>query len=162
MQASHLGIIHVEAGEGKAFWVGTSLVTCKVGSEDTEGRYSLFESCDQPHSGPPMHVHHREDESYYILEGVYEFHTPGSPPLRASPGSFVYIPRDVIHTYKNGASTPGRMVVLAVPAGLEQFFAEIGQLVVDSSTLPSSLPDLAQMAAIARKHDLEVVGPPVQ
>lgn len=69
MQASHLGFIHVEAGKGKAFWVGTSLVTCKAISEDTGGLYSLFESQDQPHSGSPMHVHHREDESYYILVG---------------------------------------------------------------------------------------------
>lgn len=161
MHEGHLGIIHVEAGEGRAFWVGTSLVICKAGSLETEGRYAMFESCDQPHSGPPMHVHHREDESYYILEGDYEFHTPGAPPVRSRPGAFVHIPRDVVHTYKNVAATPGRMVVLTVPAGLERFFAEIGQPVVDPSTPPSSLPDLAQMAAIARKYDLEVVGPPV-
>jgi mannose-6-phosphate isomerase-like protein (cupin superfamily) len=152
----------VPAGEGKAFWVMTSLVTCKVGSQDTQGRYSLFESLDQPNSGPPMHVHHREDESYYILEGDYEIHREGEAPLRATAGAFVHVPRGTIHTYKNVAATPGRMVVMTTPAGLEGFFAEVGQPATDRSSPPVLVgpPDLGKMAAIARKYELEITGPP--
>lgn len=162
MPASHPRITHVQAGEGKAFWVMTSLVTCKVGSQDTGGRYSVFESLDQPNSGPPMHVHHREDESYYILEGEYEIHRVDEPPMRATVGAFVYVPRDTIHTYKNVAAIPGRMVVITTPAGLEGFFAEVGQPATDRSSPPvlSGPPDIAKMAAIARRYDLEITGPP--
>src|SRR5690349_1921011 len=86
--------------EGRAYWVGSSLVTCKAGSEETDGRYSLFECVDAPMSGPPMHIHHREDESYFILEGTYEIYRDGSEPLRASMGAFAYVPKGVNHTYK--------------------------------------------------------------
>ena len=162
MQASRPSLIHVEAGEGQAFWVGTSLVTCKAGSLETDGQYSVFESRDQPQSGPPMHIHHREDESYYILEGDYEIHRQGLPPVKAGVGAFVFVAKGTAHTYKNVAATPGRMVVITAPAGLETFFEEVGERATDTTSVPvlSGPPDLARMAAIARKHDLEIVGPP--
>ena len=160
MQTNHPGVTLVPTGEGKAFWVTTSLVTCKIVSQDTEGRFSLFESLDQPDSGPPMHVHHREDESYYILQGDYEIHREGEAPLRATVGACVHVPRGTIHTYKNIASTPGRMVVITTPGGLEGFFAEAGQPATGLTSPPTELPDFGKMAAIARKYEMEITGPP--
>jgi mannose-6-phosphate isomerase-like protein (cupin superfamily) len=155
-------VVHVQPGAGPAVWVGTSLVTCKAVAVDTQGRYSLFESRDQPHSGPPMHIHHHEDESYYILEGEYDFHRVGLPPLHATAGSFVYVPIHMAHTYTNVGDTPGRMVVVTAPAGLERFFLDVGQPAVDLTTPPilTAPPDLVRMAAIGRKYELEIVGPP--
>jgi quercetin dioxygenase-like cupin family protein len=137
------GIRAVGTGEGPAYWeMGESLVTCKATSEETEGRYSLFEVLDAPRSGPPMHLHRHEDEAYYILEGVYEIYRPDAAPLRVTPGGYVYVARGTVHTYKCVGPDRGRMLVVSTPGGLERFFAELGEPALD------------------REHGIEVVGPP--
>jgi len=155
----------VEEGEGPAYWqMGGTLVTCKAVAADTEGRYSLFEVDDAPDGGPPMHRHTREDESYFILEGEYEVHFPDGSNVRLSPGAFARIPMGTVHTYWCIGPNRGRMLVLATPGGLEDFFAELGDRAVDrvNPPTPSGPPDFGAMVAIAAKHGIEVVGPPAR
>ena len=149
-----------QTGEGKSFWVGTSLITCKAESVITHGRYSLFELIDQPQNGPPRHVHHRDDEAYYILEGKYEIYRANEPPTEATTGSFIYFPKGVVHTYKNVGKGPGRMLVVNTRAGLEGFFEEVGQPATDTSSPPILVqtPDFGKMIEIARKYDIEIIG----
>ena len=64
---------HVAPGEGKALWVAGDLVTLKVVGEDTSGSFILGEEVTPPGGGPPPHVHRREDETFFVLEGEYEF-----------------------------------------------------------------------------------------
>src|SRR4028118_1139985 len=84
---SKKGVAHVRPAEGiRSLWVFDELVTCKVTSDQTGGAYSLFEVTTQPGEGPPPHVHHREDEAFYVLEGEYEFlDGEGSPRGGAGP-----------------------------------------------------------------------------
>jgi quercetin dioxygenase-like cupin family protein len=132
MNLSTNGITHVKPNAGDAYWqMGAALVTFKATSAETEGRYSLFEVEDEPGSGPPMHRHQREDEAYYILEGNYEIHYPGGTTLTLDPGAFVHVPRGTVHTYKCVGDSRGRMLVMASPAGMENFFAELGERAVD-------------------------------
>ena len=157
------GIRHVEKGGGPAYWeMGEGLVTCKATSEETEGRYALFEVWDAPFSGPPMHVHRNEDEAYYILEGAYEIHYPDAPPIHAAPGAYVYVARGTVHTYRCAGPDRGRMLVMSTPAGLERFFAELGEPALDREhpPAPSGPPDFDRVMAIARKYGIDVVGPP--
>ena len=72
------GVAHVPPGEGtRSLWVLGELVTHKVPSHQTGGAYSLFEVATEPGAGPPPHIHHREDESFYDLDGNYEFLVDG-------------------------------------------------------------------------------------
>jgi mannose-6-phosphate isomerase-like protein (cupin superfamily) len=153
-------IKQIQPGEDKSFWVGTSLVTCKAESVIIHGYYSLLELIDQPQNGPPMHVHHRDDEAYYILEGQYEIYRANEPPTKAAPGSFIYFPKGVAHTYKNVGKGPGRMLVVNTRAGLERFVEEVGQSATDTSSPPihAGTPDFGKMIEIAQKYDIEIIG----
>ena len=160
MDISNHVIKQIQQGEDKSFWVGTSLVKCKAESVIIHGRYSLFELIDQPQNGPPRHVHHRDDEAYYILEGQYEIYRANEPPTKAAPGSFIYFPKGVAHTYKNVGKGPGRMLVVNTRAGLERFVEEVGQSATDTSSPPihAGTPDFGKMIEIAQKYDIEIIG----
>ena len=157
------GVAHVLPGEGsKSLWVLGELVTYKITSEQTGGAYSLFEVVSQPGGGPPPHVQHREDEAFYVLEGEYEF-LDESRTMRVGAGSLVYVSKGNLHTYKNVADKPGRILVSKTPGGLhEWFFEEIGEEVQDKSKppIPESLPGMGRIATIAAKYGIEIPSPP--
>ena len=75
-------------------------MTCKTSSDQTGGAYSLYEVSTHPGGGPPPHVHHREDESFYVLQGEFEFVVDDST-TRAGMGSLIYVPRGTLHAHKN-------------------------------------------------------------
>jgi mannose-6-phosphate isomerase-like protein (cupin superfamily) len=106
----------VPPGEGRSFWLATDLHTFKVVGKDTGGAFSLEELTAYTQFGPPPHIHHREDESYYILEGEFEFTDDGRT-FTAGPGSFVYLPKDRLHSHRNAGDTPASALVLVAPAG---------------------------------------------
>jgi mannose-6-phosphate isomerase-like protein (cupin superfamily) len=91
---------------------------------DTSGALMLLEGTISPQLGPP-HIHYREDEFYYVLEGEFEI-LDGDRTFIASAGSFVHIPRGTLHRFKNVGATPARMLVFFTPAGMENFFFEAG------------------------------------
>ena len=91
---------------------------------DPEGGYVIVEDHTEPQCGPPLHRHSREDEAFYILEGDYLFEVDGVQ-FTASAGSSASAPRGTTHTFQNIGAKTGRMLVLAQPAGLENFFTEL-------------------------------------
>jgi mannose-6-phosphate isomerase-like protein (cupin superfamily) len=113
-------VVYILPGEGsRSLRVFGELVVYKTKSERTGGAYSLFEVVTQPENGPPPHVQHREDESFYVLEGEYEFFAEGRI-LRAAAGSLVYVPRGNLHAHKNVGEGVGRMLVSQTPGGLHE------------------------------------------
>jgi quercetin dioxygenase-like cupin family protein len=151
---------HVAPGEGKALWVAGDLVTFKVVGEDTGGAYSLFEVESNPGGGPPLHVHRSEDEIFCVLEGEHEI-TIGGRTIRAGAGTVVYGPRSVSHAYKNVGATPGRILGLVAPAGLEGFFEEVGEEATDeSSPPPFGQKEIEKLLAAAPKYGIEILPPP--
>jgi quercetin dioxygenase-like cupin family protein len=157
------GVTHVPPGEGRSLWVLGELVTCKTTSEQTGGAYSLFEVTTQPGVGPPPHVQHREDESFYVLEGEYEFLDDAGGTMRARAGSLIYVPRGNLHAHKNVGTTTGRMLLSQTPGGLhESFFEEVGEPTMDGSKpLVSEGPqDMKRIIAIAVKYGIEIPPPP--
>ena len=105
-------VAYFPPGQGsRSLWVFGELGVCKTKSEQTGGAYSLFEVVTQPGSGPPPHVQHREDESFYVLEGEYEFLVEGRT-LRAGTGSLLYVPRDNLYAHRNvGEGGVGKMLL---------------------------------------------------
>jgi len=98
---------HVGPGEGRAVWVlGGQLLTYKVTAEQTGGAYSLFEGTVPPGGGAPPHIHHREDESFYVVDGEFEFSRDGET-IKAGPGSLVYVPRGSLHAFENVGGREG-------------------------------------------------------
>jgi quercetin dioxygenase-like cupin family protein len=158
------GSAHIPPGKGRSLWVLGELVTCKTTSEQTGGAYSLFEVTTQPGGGVLPHVQHREDESFYVLEGEYEFLVEGRT-IRASAGSLLYVPKGTLHAHKNVGTTSGRLLVSQTPGGLhERFFEEIAEPAMDGSepSVPEGPQDMRRIIAIAVKYGIEIPPPPGQ
>ncbi len=155
------GVAHVPPGEGRTLWVLGELVAYKVTSDQTGGAYSLFEVASQPGAGPPPHVQHREDESFYVLEGEYEFLVEDRT-LGMLAGSFLYVPKGNLHVHRNVGEGTGRMLVSQTPGGShERFFEEIGEP-VDGDGGPlvfEGQPDLGRIAEIAAEYGIEITPP---
>lgn len=146
------------SGEGRAYWVGADHVTIKASGSDTEGAYALVDVVVPPGAGPPPHVHHREDEAFSILEGTFEF-LAGDKTVRVNAGNFIHAPRNIVHTYRNVGSTPGRMLVVASPPGFERFVAEVGVPVTEGATPPQAPPDVNEFARVAASYGIEILLP---
>ena len=150
------GAAYVGPGEGRAVWVpGGQLLTYKVTAEQTGGAYSLFEDTVPPQYEAPAHIHHREDESFYVVEGEFEFYKDGET-MRAGAGSLVYVPRGSLHAFKNLGEERGRLLMSQTPGGLhERFFEEVGAEATDRTTPPAAT-DRPDLVAVAAKYGTEM------
>ena len=162
-ETSKKRVTHVRPDEGiRSLRVFGELVTCKVTSDQTGGAYSLFEVTTQPGEGPPSHVHHREDESFYVPEGEYEFFS-GQGIIRGCPGSLLRVPRGVLHAHKNVGEDVGRLLATQTPGGLyERFFDEVGEAVDADDGRPPAFedqPDARTIMKVAAEHGIEIPSP---
>ena len=151
--------VHIAEGEGKMLWVADELMTFKVSSEDTGGMYALTDSVVPPQGEAPLHVHHREDEAFWVLDGELEI-LVGEDTFRASAGSFVYLPKGIRHAYKNVGTGPARFLTLIVPGGLEKFFEEVDKPGTDLSTPPPfEEEDIERFLALVPRYGAEILSP---
>jgi mannose-6-phosphate isomerase-like protein (cupin superfamily) len=126
---------------------------CKVTSADSGGAVTIFEMNAFPRSGPFLHVHHREDEWYYILAGNFLFKAgQGEYTLRA--GASIWLPRGVPHVWANTDTTQGKLLLMCQPGGFEHFFDEIGNV-------PPTEKGPEKMRTLMAKYGMEMLGPPV-
>jgi mannose-6-phosphate isomerase-like protein (cupin superfamily) len=125
--------------------------------EDTNGKYALLEAIVPPGSGPPPHVHSREEEGFYILEGEITFTIDGKR-LVAGPGMFANMPVGTPHSFRNETSKPAKMLVSVAPAGMEKMFFEIGASLPDGATtaLPPTKEDVEKLVMVAPKYGIEI------
>ena len=130
-------------------------IAVKVGSEDSAGAFAVVEVHTPPGGGPPLHRHSREDETFYILEGEYTFAVDGRR-IVAGPGACVFAPLGSVHTFTNSGSGVARMLTMVQPAGLDRYFADLAEAVRGMAR-----PDPATMIAVAARHGLEILGPPL-
>jgi quercetin dioxygenase-like cupin family protein len=146
--------------EGQAVWFLGTLMIFKATGKDNAQTFSLIEQILPPGFAPPLHVHHAEDEAFYILEGELTF-VCGEHRWHADTGAFIFLPKDIAHGFLVEGSQPARLLQFTVPAGLEQFHAEMGEPARSLTMPPSGPPDLAKMQALADNYYFEIVGPPV-
>jgi len=135
--------IHVPRGEGEVVNVLGVPILIRLRAGETNGVLGLFESHDPAGDGPPPHIHHREDETFHILEGDYEFRV-GDRTIRAFPGDTLFAPRSVPHSYRCLSPEGGRISVTLTPGGFEGFFQQVGAL---SAAEQQDLPRITQLAA---------------
>lgn len=144
--------------EGRALWFLGCLTLVKATGPQTAGRFGLIDQVFPSGFASPYHVHHAEDEGFYILEGEMTF-ICGGEKLKAGPGAYVFGPRDIPHGFRVDGPGHARILLLATPAGFEQFVMDLSEPAMDRTTPSSALPDMERLVAVAAKYQIEILGP---
>ena len=148
-------------GEGRTIAVVGDVYRFLATGDDTNGKYALWEAIVPPGGGPPPHVHSREEEGFYVLEGEITFHV-GDHRLAARAGMFANMPVGTPHSFKNESSQSARMLISVAPAGLEKMFFEVGVPVSPGATsaLPPTKEEIERLLAAAPRYGIEIKLPP--
>lgn len=137
----------VREGEGASTRFVGALMVKKAAAAETGGVFDLLDQAVPGGYAAPRHIHAREDEAWYLLEGEATFYCGGQT-FHAERGSFVFLPRGVEHTFKVGPAG-ARLLTMTFPSGFAAFVDETGDT-----------EDPAALAAIAARHGIEITGPP--
>jgi quercetin dioxygenase-like cupin family protein len=124
---------------------------------DTNGQFALWEAIVAPGAGPPPHIHTREVESFYVLEGEVTF-TLESGKRVAGPGTFVGIPIGTLHGFGNDTDKPARMLIQVAPAGLEEMFFQCGRELPEGTTAcdPPTEEEINSLLEIAPEWGIDI------
>jgi mannose-6-phosphate isomerase-like protein (cupin superfamily) len=142
--------------EGESLTVVGDVVTFKLTAADTAERFVLGEGLVAPGGGPPPHLHEREDELFYVLDGRMEF-CCDTARRTLDPGDAAWAPRNVVHAFKNVGETPLRMLIIAIPTNFEHFYRECGEPFRAGADLPKPTPQSIQkLLATAPKYGLQI------
>jgi len=126
----------------------------KVTGDDTGGAFDYFTVEVAPHGGPPLHVHHRQEETIHVLSGRFKVRV-GDELHVLEPGGFAYLPSGLPHTFLNLTDEPAEIIVVYTPGGCQAFYEELGPATRVAS------PDRAEVAAIFERHGMTLLGPPL-
>jgi quercetin dioxygenase-like cupin family protein len=144
-------------GQGRTVAVVGDVYRFLATGEDTAGRYALWEAVVPPGGGPPPHVHSREEEGFFVLEGEIAFQV-GDQRLVATAGMFANMPVGTPHSFKNESSQPVKMLISVAPAGLEKMFFEFGVPLAEGATtaLPPTKEEIEKLLAVAPNYGIEI------
>ena len=144
-------------GEGRTIAVVGDVYRFLATGDDTNGKYALWEAIVPSGGGPPPHVHSREEEGFYILEGEITFQI-GEERVVATAGMFANMPVGTPHSFKNESDQPAKMLISVAPAGLEQMFFECGVPVAQGATTapPPSKAEIEKLLEIAPRYGIEI------
>jgi quercetin dioxygenase-like cupin family protein len=141
------------AGEGRSVHAFGAEALFMLTADDTDGKLTLGFSSVPPGDGPPPHTHFAEDELFIVIEGRYNFLTTDRW-TEVGPGAVVYLPRGILHTFRNVGDTPSRHWVLTTPSGFETFYARCGEVFAAPGP-----PDFKRITEIGREHGIEFAPP---
>lgn len=156
-------IPHMASSGGEhSAWYSGWLLTFLATGEETGGQYSLTEVTGRRNhsAAPPIHVHTREEECFYIIDGAITCYV-GDEVIEVPAGAFIVLPRGVPHRYEL-ASEEARLLNLCIPAGFENFYRALSEPAQELTLppAPEGPPDVARLLAIAADHGVEILGPP--
>lgn len=137
-----------DAGEAWFFGGRTSI---RSSAETTDGALGIVEQIMDPGLGSPWHVHHNEDEEFYLIDGQVRFYCADQQWI-VGPGAFVFLPRGIPHGFEVIGDTPAHFLLMATPGGFEGFVREL------SEPQPGA-PDMAKVMETAGRYGLEILGP---
>jgi len=151
--------LHIQADERQSLYVIGDVITVKLTAEDTHGAYLMVEVMSQPDGGPWFLHTHVPQETFHVVEGVFEIYAQDENgekyAMRAEVGDTVHVPGNTPHGFKNVGTKPGRMILTYEPAeNMLAFFEEVGVPMTDRTTMPDpkDLPDDATIMEILKKH----------
>lgn len=142
--------------QGEALWFADSLCTYKVTGDQTRGQLALAELRAPRGAGSPRHLHHKEDEAWYVLDGELAFWL-GDESLSATAGDFVFGPRGIQHRFRV-ESEAARFLILVTPAGFENFTRDCGWPATTRTLPPNDLPPhrAEELVAAAERHGIDI------
>jgi quercetin dioxygenase-like cupin family protein len=149
--------VSVPSDDGEARWWGEGLAVIKATGADTGGQMAILEVTEPPGAEAPRHVHHKEDEAFWVLEGEVTFEVGGTT-IPATQGDYAFGPRDVPHSYRVGPNGC-RMLFIVTPAGFEELVRHMSAPAADR-TLPSSPqqpPDVEGLGELFGRYGCEIV-----
>lgn len=127
----------------------------KVGPADSDGQLAAFHLVAPPMSGPPLHVHSREDEWFYVLDGELVFELDGER-TTVGPGGSVWLRRGVVHRYQNFTERDARLLIVTTPGGFHDLFVDMS-----AGTPPGGMPSPELIAALDARYGITTLGPPM-
>ncbi len=144
-------------GVGRTIGVVGDVYRFLATGEETDGKYALFEGIIPPGGGPPPHVHSREEEGFYVLEGEITFTINGER-IVATAGMFANMPVGTPHTFRNESTQPARMLVSVAPAGLEEMFFAVGVPLPEGAQTapPPTKEEIEKLLALAPNYGIEI------
>ncbi len=146
--------------EGQAVRARGDVYIFKVRARQTEGHYSMFEARTMHGGGVPLHYHTLDEESFYVVEGTYEFQV-GDDILKASTGECLHVPRPLPHAFRDVGEEPGKLLIVISPGGYhEAYFEEAWEAITDPGNLPpasAAAPDFAKIGAAMQKAGLHML-----
>ena len=149
------------AGEGDAFWFLGTLAEVKAGGDQTGNWLSAVEFTLPAGFATAAHIHHMEEEGFYVLEGtVIGF--CGEQSWRGAAGTFIWLPRDIAHGIGVEGERSARVLQLSVAAGFDRFVAAVGEPAPARVVPPPTAPDVERLVAEGNKLGIEHLGPPGQ
>ncbi len=151
---------HLGAGEGDSWWFLDVRYDVKIAAGQTGSALTLMEFAAPAGFGPPRHLHEREDEAFYVLEGAMRV-VCGSKTFDASAGSFVFLPRGIEHAFVVTGDGPIRGLQITNPSGFEEFVAEIGKRPEGPGLPPPEAPDIPRLEEAGRRGGRIILGPPL-
>ena len=147
-------------GEGRRIGIVGDVYRFLATSDETDGKYATFEAIVPPGSGPPPHVHSREEESFLVLEGEMTFQL-GDERIVAGKGTFLNMPVGSLHCFKNESDKTARLLISLAPAGLEKMFFEVGTSLAENAEVapPPSQADIEKLLKAAPRYGVEIKVP---
>ena len=151
-------MLGADRGEGR--WMFDSLDTIKADAKQTDGAFGVVEFREFEGSGPPLHIHHRFAQGFFVLSGEIAF-SIGDERMEASPGTWVFVPPGVPRAWIC-RSSEARVLSITAPGGFEAFYRDVGTSVEGLDQLPAKAePDIDTLVPIAASYGVDIVGPPI-
>ena len=148
--------LHIRDGDGERLaFPGAIELTISVPASATDGALAIYEDVVQPDVGPPRHIHHKQDEVFFVLDGTFDIEIDGEL-FRAQAGDIAYVPRGTVHAFKNTGAQPGRLRYTFTPAGETEAMFRAFFAAMQSGELSPE-----RMADIASSYGQEFVGEPL-
>ena len=146
-----------EPNKGQHIAIAGDINSILISKKDTEGTYSVVEAKVFPNGGPVPHIQTREHEGFYVLEGEITFTVEGKEVV-AKQGTFVNVPPNVTHSFKNKTDRLAKMLIILAPGGLENLFVEVGDEVSDPTIQPPPMSDgqMKKFADVVSDYGVEI------
>lgn len=139
--------LHLQSGPGRD-------LIFKVTAEETDGALDYFIVEVGPNGGPPVHVHHRQEETIHVVSGRFKVRI-GDEHHTVEPGGFAYMPSGIPHAFLNLTDQPAELIVVYTPGGCQKFYEELGP------ATRTEAPDRHEIGAIFERHGMSLLGPPL-
>lgn len=150
--------IAYQPNQGRDYLIWGDLYSFKTTAAESDGAHALMEMNVKPGSGTPPHIHHAEDEMFYVLEGELSLWC-GENKIIGKPGTFVAVPKGVVHRWANESNVMVKSLVFLVPGGFEEFLMKIGEPVTDPNqdSHPPTKEEIDYAMSIAAEYNMEIL-----